>query len=493
MRSNPRLTLLSDEKRSALADIVVEIEDSQRALAVAQAAQARALARAGAFAAEQAAGSSAIVRDRDMALRGVAAEVAGAMRLSDRSVQRQIDTAHALVNDYPATLHGLEQGVLTRAHVEVVTDVGRRLPLDVRAEFDEVAAEICLDETPGRARGRLELIAERLHPRTLTERHRAALTERGVTRYRLGDGMSELRAVHSTALIEGIYDRLTQQARAIVDARTPGTEVASVDGSTSTGIGRADEADGKPGGAATTGGGSPDVRSMDEIRADVLADMLLTSGPSVDSSRDGDGDGLGAIRAKVQVVVPVMALMGRSDAPCDLVGFGPIDAATARLLAGNSWGDWERILTHPVTGTVLAVDRYTPTGAMKRFLRGRDVHCRWPGCRMPAVRSEIDHTQDHALGGKTDVGNLSHLCQRHHSMKQFTAWRVRQLEGGVLEWTSPAGRIYTDHPPGHGVHFSPEDDLPDDLRVQWLHPGLEYKISRTNRPQGFGHPAEPPF
>ena len=43
-------------------------------------------------------------------------------------------------------------------------------------------------------------------------------------------------------------------------------------------------------------------------------------------------------------------------------------------------------------------------------------------------------------------------------MKQFTAWRVRQLGDGVLEWTSPLGRTYIDQPPPLGVHFRPVDD-----------------------------------
>ncbi len=40
-------------------------------------------------------------------------------------------------------------------------------------------------------------------------------------------------------------------------------------------------------------------------------------------------------------------------------------------------------------------------------------------------------------------------------MKQFTAWRVRQLEGGVLEWTSPLGRTYREDAPTPAVAFTP--------------------------------------
>jgi hypothetical protein len=450
MRSNPRLTLLSDEDRGELTGILAEAEQAQRVLAQAEAAQARALAEAGAFAARLAEGSSAAVRDRDMALRGVAAEIAAAVRVSDRAVQRQIDSAYTLVNDFPATVHCLEKGLLTRAHVAVVEDIGRRLPVEVKGEFDQLAAEICLDETPGRARAELEILAERMNPRTLTERHTEAFRGRKIVRYTIGEGMSELRSAHSSVLIEGIFQRVTDQANAVIAAREPG---------------------------------SGDTRSLDEVRADLFADMLLTAIPTNDPTGDRPG-GLGAVKAKVQVVIPVMALMGQSDVPCDLAGVGPIDAKTARLLAGNSFGTWERLLTHPITGLTMAVDTYHRTTAMDRFLKGRDKHCRWPGCRMPARKCEVDHNHDAALGGKTEICNLCCLCQRHHSMKQFTAWKIRQLDGGVIEWTSPTGRVYTDNPPGHGVHFHPEEDLPEDVWAKWTNPGIEFRITRE-------HPDDP--
>jgi hypothetical protein len=42
-------------------------------------------------------------------------------------------------------------------------------------------------------------------------------------------------------------------------------------------------------------------------------------------------------------------------------------------------------------------------------------------------------------------------------MKHFTCWRVRQLKGGVLEWTSPLGRIYREDAPTPAVAFTPAD------------------------------------
>ena len=118
---------------------------------------------------------------------------------------------------------------------------------------------------------------------------------------------------------------------------------------------------------------------------------------------------------------------------------------------------WERLVTHPVTGAVLAVDSYRVPEKMRRYLQARDQHCRFPGCRQAAIRCEVDHNQDYALGGQTECCNLCHLCQRHHSMKQFTCWRVRQLSGGVLEWISPLGRIYREDAPTPAVAFTPAD------------------------------------
>ncbi|MEJ1155885.1 HNH endonuclease [Microbacterium marmarense] len=454
----------TDADSAELAALIGQVEQTQREISAAQAAQTRALARAGNLARKQCTRASTKVRDHDMALRAIAAEVAGAMHTSDRSVQRQIGDSIELVEDYPATLDAWGDGMITRAHVRVIADTGTVLPPERRAEFEIVALRTCEGETAGRVRAQLELLAEQLHPRTLAERHHDARENRKVRILPLADGMSDLCATLPTLLADAIYDRLTQQARSIVDERAQAaTELRATSAATAaTGEVNANSAIPREFVAS-------DNRTVDQVRSDVLADMLLTAAPAADPTRTDDGPGtLGAIRAKVQVVVPALTLLGSDANPADLVGRSPVDPDTARRLAGATRSPWERVLTHPVTGMVLHVDTYQRTAAIDRFLRARDQHCRFPGCRMPAVRCEVDHTLDHALGGKTHVKNLAHLCQRHHSMKQFTAWRVRQLGDGVLEWTSPLGRSYVEDPPHLGVHFRPsqidhegESDPPD--------------------------------
>jgi hypothetical protein len=447
----------TDADAATLAEIIAEVEATQAAISAAQAAQTRALARAGELARKQGTRALARVREHDMALRAIAAEVAGVMKTSDRSVQRQIGEASTLAEDYPRTLDSWEVGEITRGHVRAILEAGTMLPPETRAQFDAAALAACEDATVGRVRSRLELLAERLHPRSLAERHRDARERRAVRVIPLADGMSDLCTTVPTLLADAIYDRLTQQARTIVDARTQAAaEVRTAAQASGAGIPEVDAV------GASQRVAASDSRTMDQLRADVLADMLLTAAPDADPTRTGEAPGaLGAIRAKVQVVVPVLTLLGTDDDPADLVGRSPVDPEVARELACLTRSPWERILTHPVTGAVLHVDTYQRTAAIDRFLRARDQHCRFPGCRLPAVRCEVDHTVDFALGGATDARNLAHLCQRHHSMKQFTAWRVRQLEGGVLEWTSPLGRRYIEEPPSLGVHFRPmvEPDL----------------------------------
>ncbi|MFS0866896.1 DUF222 domain-containing protein [Microbacterium sp. 179-B 1A2 NHS] len=449
---------------ASLAGIVADVEAVSREVAAAQIRELRVLARAGQLAEEQAVGSGSRVRVHDMALRSIAAEVGGVMRTTDRTVQRRIDEARTIVEGYPAALGAWEAGRITRGHVLVIVDTGGVVPVELRPEFEAAAISRCEQDTPNRVRAELEILAQRLHPRSFTERHEEAAAKRCVRLMPGRDGMSDLIATLPTVIAEGIHDRLTQQARAIVDTRTERAATAADRRAAERGgtgaFGNGDGATGSALGDGTTNAAdavdvvATDKRPIDQVRADVFADLLLAGTPALDDTIDTSAGPLGAIRARVQIVLPASCLDGTGQAPVDLMGRSPIDAATARTLAG-SVGIWERMFTDPVTGTTVAVDSYRVPLPMRRYLQARDQHCRFPGCRVPAIRCEIDHTHDHALGGRTELRNLAHLCQRHHSMKQFTAWRVRQLQGGVLEWTSPAGRTYREDAPTPAVAFTP--------------------------------------
>ncbi|MBZ4486783.1 HNH endonuclease [Microbacterium sp. cx-55] len=421
-------TLSPIEAEVALLDaLVLGVENARSTIAAMQALEVTLMATAAAIAEDQMSRvTDRSTRDREMPIRSLAAEFASALRVSDRTVQRQLVESSAIARRLPLSLAALGEARISRAHLRVIAEAGIHLEDDeARAAFERDVLAVAERETPGRLRPVARRLAERAEPRSLTERHAEASRQRGVFVRDLDDGMSELLAILPSVLAHGAHDRLTQFARQIHDA---------------------------------TGADDRDPRTMDELRADLLSDLVLTSTPDSVGSGPGEGSGLSAIRASVRITIPVTSLVG-DDGPAELDRSGPIDAATARLLAGSATG-WERIFTDRITGCVLAVDRYRPTEQMRRALMVRDGHCRFPGCRMPASRCDLDHTVDHALGGPTAVCNLAHLCRRHHSLKHATAWSVRQLPHGDLEWTSPLGRRYPDTAENRVVFASSVDPPP---------------------------------
>jgi hypothetical protein len=102
------------------------------------------------------------------------------------------------------------------------------------------------------------------------------------------------------------------------------------------------------------------------------------------------------------------------------------------------------LLTDPETGAALSMSRtsYRIPEPLRRWLRLRDEHCRFPMCRIRAGTCDLDHTHDWLSGGPTDHDNLAHLSRGHHTLKHHGGWRVKQTRAGTLEWTSYLGRQY---------------------------------------------------
>jgi hypothetical protein len=55
--------------------------------------------------------------------------------------------------------------------------------------------------------------------------------------------------------------------------------------------------------------------------------------------------------------------------------------------------------------------RYVPSAALARFVRCRDMTCRFPGCDEPADRCDLDHTIAYPVG-PTQAANLKCLCRK---------------------------------------------------------------------------------
>ncbi|WP_083292399.1 HNH endonuclease signature motif containing protein [Arthrobacter sp. SW1] len=375
----------------------------------------------------------------ELAQRAVAAEIAAATRMSDRVVQRQMGQALELLGRFPGTFHALADGRISITHARVIQDAGTSLEdPETLAGFEAAVLPCAEKQAPNRLRRLAAREAEKAHPEALVVRHERAVAGRCVRVNPLPDGMAELAATLPAAVAYGIHDRLTQMAK-------KHTELAGKETGPAAALGT----------AASTAAG--DSRTMDQLRADLFADLLLSGAPT---GHDTPDRLLAAITARVDVTVPVLTLMGGkfsrsgkrrtkgllSGASAELSGRHPIDPATAKHLAGKATA-WNRVLTDPVSGAVLAVDRYRPGEDLKRLLSARDSRCRFPGCGIPTRDLDLDHTHDAARGGPTDTGNLAALCRRHHVLKHHSRWTVKQTGNGTLQWTSPTGRNYTDKPP----------------------------------------------
>jgi hypothetical protein len=443
-----------DGADAVAAGLAAEYAAAVAAIAAAEAHAMGVLARAQAVGLERVAEiPRSAGREAELPLRALAAELAACARQPDRSVQRRMNDAHTLVTRFAASFEALAAGAVSVGHVRAIVEHGVKLTdPEVRAAFEVEALERAASTTPGRLGPQLARLVEQVQPTTFAERHQVARKSGGVWVRDVEDGMSELLLRGPSVPLHGIHDMATHVARDVLDA-SRAAEAAQAGGAADAGADEEVDAEHK----ATV-----DSRTLDQVRADVLMEMVLTHRIDTDTGEGlGDGHGgLASIRATVNVTVPALALAGVTDDPAELVGRAPIDLDTARILASSVPG-WERVLADPITGGVLAVDRYTRSADLTRYLRVRDPHCRFPGCRMPTHRCDLDHAQDFALGGATDHRNLCALCRRHHTLKGETPWRVKHRPGGVIEWTSPGGLHYVDTPPPVTIGFVPDlEDAP---------------------------------
>ena len=410
---------------------------------------------------------------RDSIWRSMIAEFSAASRISRGTVEHAFIDAHALHEDFPAVSAAFEDGTVRAAHVHeivrassVVTQAITQgtVDADTLGVFEAAALVIAERETPARTRAQVAEVAAALARETVVEQHTRAMDERRVTIRSVGDGLALLQAVVPEHLAVAIVDRLSRMARQLrrhPERRDPVLPLCEPEGQDDTSV-YADELFGDDGWGPDADVPLPadplfdsssscieqipaDGRTTDQVRADIFTDLLLASDPS-----EAHGTGLDNISGHVQVTVAATTLSDVDDAPAQLDGHGPLHPDIARAIAGRNIG-WTRLFLDP-TGLVRETDSYTPTDPMRRFLKARDEYCRFPGCRMPVSRSEVDHNEDWAFGGRTSTDNLAHFCAAHHVLKhpdipETHRWTARQLPDWSVEWTSPHGRTYADAAP----------------------------------------------
>ncbi|GAA3880121.1 hypothetical protein GCM10022381_22990 [Leifsonia kafniensis] len=400
-------------------------------------------------------------------------EVSARFNMPTPTASHLIDESQTLVHELPATLAALENGSISYRHAQVIMDQARTLPPEVRAAFEQALLPDALRLPAPQLRRKAIALRERMHPDSITARKRAALAERRLAFEAAPDGMAWLNLFGPAADVLAAFNRVDAAARRRQGPTEPRTLTQL----------RADVAvellhDGE-------------LFEPGEITAElhsILDDVAGGSGATSGTGAGATGSGTQrtksrrrkarrGIRPTVIVTVPVFTLMGLSDEPATLDGYGPIDPDTARELCAKA-PSFLRLMVNPETGVPLSLGRehYTVPKDLRMWLQTRDGTCRGVNCGQPAATAEIDHTLAFAHGGPTDANNLACLCTACHRLKHASTWNPIGRGNGVIDWTSPTGRVYTTWPaldlPGTSL---PNAGLPNTKP-------LEPTVSSTDQP-----------
>ena len=364
--------------------------------------------------------------------RSLLKQVAAELRTTEGALGHLLDTATDARETLPATWGLFVGGWAPWRAVEVAVAQSQGVPAERMGEYDQLAAHAVEHTHAARLKDRLRRARERLLAESATARRNLADANRRVHLEPMADGQAAIEIVGGATDWVPVDHALTAAAVAAKGAKG-------------------------------------ETRSIGQLRHDILLDIVtegLKSGALPDpatkvSRRKG-------VAVELLLTIPVLSLLGKGTAPASIEGYGPIDLDTARRLAAEA-PSFVRILTDPVTGVRLTMDRttYRPPADLKRWLRIRDQECRDPGCRRPAGHTDVDHIREWQHDGTTDAVNLVSICRSMHLLKSMGLWRQTVHPDETVTWTSPWGRTITDPPlepaepaPGWLLEQDSDDDCP---------------------------------
>ena len=426
-------------------------------------------------------------------------EVGVALHLSRGTAAARIGMAQRLLKVLPDTHAAWEAGRIDLLKARAIDDATTVLSDEKAGEVEARVLPRAPEQTLAQLKAALARAVIAVDPDGAVERHRAARKDRRVCLGQENDGMASLWALLSAPEAAGAFEWLTRLARGLgtddprgIDARRADLMVALLTGQLVAGADITFTDDMPDGDNETTGSDAAgqNAAGLDAVGTDA-AESGTTESSATESSAVGSdaaesspaaGAGAGptagrAIRPVtpgkplIQIVMAHSTLIGADDAPAELVGHGPIPAHVAREIAAD--GVWRRLVTDPLSGTLLDYGRitYTPPAGLADHVRARDLYCRAPGCRRRAADAELDHLIAWADGGTTCEKNLDAFCKHHHKLKHHGKWRIDAHPDGRLTWITPTGHRHTtarhdyrpEPPPAPAETApSPEPDTPAD-------------------------------
>jgi hypothetical protein len=330
-----------------------------------------------------------------------AAEVRVALCLTRYSADVEMQFALELHRRLPRLFDMLASGVIDVKRAKVIEQGTMHLPgATAQAIVDDIA-EAAPSLTTGELRARLKTLCIETDPDEARKRYAAAVDDRRIVIEATDAGTANLHA----------FDLPADEAAAI------GNRIHAL--------------------AKQLHGTAGETRTMDQLRADLLIDHL--NGVIPGSVNQG---------GHVDVTVTMEALVGLTDSPGEIAGFGPVIADVARKLANDPHNKLRIIVCDETTGepTHVVTPTRNPTANQRRSVEIRNRTCVFPGCRMPSQHSDIDHTVAVVDGGDTCDCNLAPLCRHDHCIKHQHGWAYQRLPDGRSHWTTRLGHTYIQAP-----------------------------------------------
>lgn len=334
----------------------------------------------------------------DIVEKAAAAEVAAALKWTRRTADNEMGLAADLRRRLPQVWDALIEGHIDVARAKVLVYGTTHLPIGTAQDVVDTIIDNAHRYTTGQLRTRLRKLCIEADPDEAVRRYETAVAERRVTSEADDAGTAHLFGLDLPP------DRLEAGLRHINDLakslRRPG-----------------------------------ETRTIDQLRADVLLDLIAGADVAGNTGQGG-----------VIVHTTLESLAELSEHPGELAGYGPVVADIARQVADRQHaGRWGYVIEDDITGLPLAVGttRRRPTAAQRRTVEARNPTCIHPGCRMPAMASDIDHRIPWSEQQQTHTDNLAPLCRHHHRIKHEAGWTYQAIGNGDFEFTSQLGHTYT--------------------------------------------------
>ncbi|MFB9317777.1 HNH endonuclease signature motif containing protein [Cryptosporangium minutisporangium] len=422
-------------------------------------------------------------------------EIAAGLRWSGLAAADRLEVARALRGRCVLTGTALAAGLITYRHAAEIVHALEPLDDETAAVVEARLLDAADTLTPAQLARKARKEVAKADPAGAEKRHRRARNGRRVDFHPLPDAMAELRAIlpaDDAARLRATIDQFAGRTRSGDDKRTIDQRradalvaLAEVGAVTAASVGAARPANsgashataGSASAAAGSASATAGSASATAGPASATAGLASAAAGPADAAAGGSEEaarvaglistvlaGKRAVPPRIALTAPLSTVLGATNRPGDLTGYGPVPASIVRELAAQS--SWEKWVTDP-GGVVTDLGRttYRPTARLAALIRATYPTCMFPGCSQPAYRCDLDHNVRRIDGGPTSTANIVPLCRRHHRAKDEAGWElVHHPDTGVCTWTSPAGHTYTVAPPDQS------DEPASELPADWTQP-----------------------